>query len=145
VPCGHRLLLEGQPLSELGLAVFFCEQVGKYALTSRTRIGRYLDDQPAQVPRAHVFGLAANSRNPGLWLPPGCLQRAGAETGAADVEPCPFCGLAGQALLSSSLQLLPWEPGGEPQPFHGQLWVCTSGAHLWGWRVRKAGVPVTDD
>ena len=30
------------------------EQVNKTACTSRTRVGRYLDDQPARAPRAHV-------------------------------------------------------------------------------------------
>ena len=30
------------------------EQVNKTACTSRTRVGRYLDDQPAKMPRAHV-------------------------------------------------------------------------------------------
>lgn len=141
VPCGHRLLLDGRPLAELGMAAFFCEQVGKYALTSRTRVGRYLDDQPAQVPRAHVFGAASVGRG-GSWLPPGFLELA---SPAAPVEPCPFCGRAGQALLTSSLQLLPRDAGGEPQPFHGRLWACESGEHLWGWRARKVGVPVLED
>mmetsp|Transcript_109188 Transcript_109188/g.348360 ORF Transcript_109188/g.348360 Transcript_109188/m.348360 type:complete len:198 (-) Transcript_109188:78-671(-) len=147
VPCGHRLLLGGRPVAELGLAAFFCEQVGKYALTSRTRVGRYLDDQPAQTPRAHVFGVATGGR--GSWLPADCLEGAAAGTEAAGagrlVETCPFCGNAGQALRAGALQLLPWDGGSEAQPFHGRLWACTSGEHLWGWRARKVGVAVTDD
>lgn len=144
VPCGNRLLLSGQPVAELGLSAFFCEQVGKYALTSRTRVGRYLDDQPAQVPRAHVFGVAAAGRG-GSWLPVGCLQERAGTAAAPPLEACPFCGRAGQALRAAAVQIMPWDESGEPQPFHGQLWACTSGEHLWGWRARKANAAVTDD
>jgi len=60
VPSGHRLCVNSHPFEDLGVKVFFCDQVGKYALTSRTRVGRYLDDQPALHPRAHVFGVAGD-------------------------------------------------------------------------------------
>eukprot|EP00971_Amphidinium_carterae_P169979 3368109-Amphidinium_carterae.1 len=78
-----RLYIGGRSASELGLAVYFCDQTGKYAMTSRTRVGRYLDDQPARVPRAHVFG-ALRHRSSKPWVPAGSL-------GALAAEKCPMC------------------------------------------------------
>ena len=80
LPCGHRLCLARQPLRDLGVAAFYCDQTGKYAMTSRTRVGRYLDDQrvTGSAPRAHVFGLAVDGAARGSWLPAGCLERKAA-------------------------------------------------------------------
>lgn len=143
LPCSRRLCIAGQSLKELGFTAFFCEQVNKTASTSRTRVGRYLDDQPARAPRAHVYG-ASNGRVDFLaQLPMDSLMKC--------EETCPFCGETGLLLRSDLVTLRPWEvelrPEAAPQDdasnFHGSLWLCRQ--HLWGWRLRRAGVPVTMD
>lgn len=112
-------------------------EVNKTANTSRTRVGRYLDDQPARMPRAHVFGLC---HKPLLEDLAAILTSQPSPS-----EPCPFCGAHGFLLRSEAVSLLEAETGGEETdkstPFHGSLWLC--GDHLWGWRSRRAGVPVT--
>lgn len=141
VPCGHRLCIGGQPLSSLGVTSFFCEQIGKYALTSTTRVGRYLDDQPAGALRAHVFGMASEHAGIG-WLPPGCLEEPAPHT-AVVREFCPFCAAPGLKIRPEAVSLI--EIQGQPsgaQPLHGELWMCSSGWHLWGWRSRRAGLAV---
>lgn len=153
VPASHRLYLAGRCAADIGITVFLCEQVGKYALTSRTRVGRYLDDQPALMPRAHVFGVIASERM-GAGVPAACLagDDGGPQRGAPpDPETCPCCGDAGLALLGPTLELCPQESFGDggalgdPAPFNGTLWVCARGAHLWGWRVRAPTRPVMVD
>ncbi|CAK9021272.1 Pentatricopeptide repeat-containing protein [Durusdinium trenchii] len=137
LPC-HRLCISGKTVTELGVETFFCEQVNKTANTSRTRVGRYLDDQPARMPRAHVFGLC---HKPLLEDLAAILTSQPSPS-----EPCPFCGAHGFLLRSEAVSLLEAETGGEETdkstPFHGSLWLC--GDHLWGWRSRRAGVPATE-
>lgn len=142
LPCSRRLCIAGRTLKELGFTAFFCEQVNKTASTSRTRVGRYLDDQPARAPRAHVYG-ASNGRVDFLAeLPTDSLMKC--------EETCPFCGETGRWLRGDLATLRPWDVELEDaasqddgSSFHGSLWLCRQ--HLWGWRLRRAGVPVTMD
>lgn len=142
VPSGHRLCVNSHPFEDLGVNVFFCDQVGKYALTSRTRVGRYLDDQPALHPRAHVFGVAGNHGR--SWVPPGCLDQNPSFSGEdeATVEPCPFCGEAGLSLRLETLCLRSDDGSSSGRevattPFRGALWTCKGHTHVWGWRARR--------
>lgn len=150
LPCSFRLRIAGVCLAELGIMAFFCEQVNKTACTSRTRVGRYLDDQPARMPRAHVFGTRMTTSYEAwpAWLPPNSLK----STEADSSEPCPYCGASGFLLNSAVLSVLSWEaektalafqPVEAEQAFHGSLWVCSG--HLWGWRSRRAGLLVTSE
>ena len=150
LPCSFRLRIAGICLAELGIMAFFCEQVNKTACTSRTRVGRYLDDQPARMPRAHVFGTRTSPSCVEWpdWLPPNSLKFT--ESDAS--EPCPYCGASGFLLNSAVVSVLSWEaektalafqPVEAEQAFHGSLWVCSS--HLWGWRWRRAGLLVTSE
>ena len=150
LPCSHRLYISGWSLAELGVVAFFCEQVNKTAATSRTRVGRYLDDQPARWPRAHVFGVGTRQQSGTFdWLPINSL------TSTPEAEMCPFCGASGSLLRSELVTVASWDievaastslilPGEERQSFHGSLWLCVE-QHLWGWRSRRAGIPVTVD
>lgn len=143
--CSKRLYISGIPLSDYGVDAFFCDQVGKYARTSRTRVGRYLDDQPARTPRAHIFGACRASQAGGrgvAWPPRGALGEAD-----SDAELCPYCGCVGVQLLSSAISVAVGEPEErELQPLHGAVWLCQPTAmHLWGWRARQAGAPVAED
>jgi len=155
VPCSRRLCILGMPLAGFGMVAFFCEQIGKYALTSRTRVGRYLDDQPAHVPRAHVFGslqrtVAADAAIVSPWPPHGSLE---ATALGLLLEPCPFCGSSGTRLRPEVISLLggdaAWNPSSEDAfeapLFHGELWTCELGLHLWGWRARRPGAPVVGE
>ena len=154
LPCSFRLRISGTCLAELGIMAFFCEQVNKTACTSRTRVGRYLDDQPARLPRAHVFGAqvsAKTSEGPQgvpAWLPPDSLKSNESDLS----EACPYCQSGGFLLNSAAISVLPWEaeetalafqPLEADQAFHGSLWVCSS--HIWGWRWRRAGLLVTGE
>ena len=148
LPCSFRLRISGVCLAELGMMAFFCEQVNKTACTSRTRVGRYLDDQPARLPRAHVFGTRVSSSPsvPWAWLPPNSLSSLEGDPS----EVCPYCGSSGLLLDSSAVSVLSWEAEQASacieadHAFHGSLWVC-SASHLWGWRWRRVGLRVTEE
>lgn len=137
VSSSQRLCLAGRPVADLGITVFFCEQIGKHALTSRTRVGRYLDDQPAHAPRAHIFGTVSEEFK---LIPQGYLEESHGS------ESCPFCGLVGTAFRSVALQIKSLEDtSSELQPFQGTLWLCMSNVHVWGWRLRKVSIHMTED
>jgi len=142
--CSDRLHVGGKSMRELGVAAYFCDQTGKYAMTSRTRVGRYLDDQPAIAPRAHIFGVATASPS-GSWVPAGCLVEAGAVVNDGP-EKCPFCGSLGQPLKGSMVACRHDAGDGswELMPLNGALWVCAQQRHLYGWRARRGGAPVCD-
>ncbi|CAE7677954.1 unnamed protein product [Symbiodinium pilosum] len=152
LPCSFRLRIAGICLAELGIMAFFCEQVNKTACTSRTRVGRYLDDQPARMPRAHVFGAHISSR-PGVGVPAWLPMKSLKSRQSDPCEACPYCKSSGFLLDSSVVGVLSWEaeeaalayqPLEAEQVFHGNLWVCSS-SHLWGWRWRRAGLIPTSE
>eukprot|EP00929_Paragymnodinium_shiwhaense_P118637 TRINITY_DN90550_c0_g1_i1.p1 TRINITY_DN90550_c0_g1~~TRINITY_DN90550_c0_g1_i1.p1 ORF type:complete len:394 (+),score=47.79 TRINITY_DN90550_c0_g1_i1:56-1183(+) len=149
VLASHRLTLCGQTAASLGLEVFFCEQVGKYAQTSRTRVGRYLDDQIVATPRAHVFGVVTDGQRGFRDIVGSLVTKFVAEdVNGSGTEECPFCGAAGNPIrreLVALVALRPEEAGETTLPFVGALWLCEHGAHVWGWRMRRCLRPVMED
>jgi hypothetical protein len=141
-PCSKRFRIDGKTFFERGIDAYCCDQMGKYALTSRTRVGRYLDDQPAQQPRAHVFGHVCGDCNRALLSE--CADR---KTIFCE-EMCPFCGKVGVKLRNSSIAFAIAEGSGcletfaedDWLPFSGELWICETAHHMWGWRPRARAV-----